>query len=94
MVRFGAPYCGPCHKQGPVFASIAQEHPGWNLAYVDGQASEDIAEVANAKHFPQIVVYRSGVEVDRREGFSGREEREEILAMYERNCESTSKKGL
>jgi len=63
LVKFGAPWCGPCRMLAPIIESVSAE--GYNVYDVNTDESEDLAIKYQIRSVPTSIVFENGKEVDR-----------------------------
>lgn len=63
IVRYTAPWCGPCKVFGPIFEEVAGRHPDVTFATVDIDEQPDLATRANIMSVPTLVAFRDGTPV-------------------------------
>lgn len=62
---FTAAWCGPCKTLRPILAELAREYPMVRFTEVDCDAEPDVAQAANVRSMPTLVLTRDGREVGR-----------------------------
>jgi thioredoxin len=62
---FTAPWCGPCRTVKPILAELAREYPMVAFSEVDCDAQPDVAQAANVRSMPTLVLTHAGREVGR-----------------------------
>lgn len=62
---FTAAWCGPCRTVKPILADLAREYPMVQFSEVDCDADPDVAQAANVRSMPTLVLTRDGREVGR-----------------------------
>lgn len=69
LALFIADWSAPCAMMGSVLVRIAAESPGEIYAVaVNSEVEEELATLCRIHRTPTMLIYRSGVEVDRIEG--------------------------
>jgi len=68
VVDFTATWCGPCQTIAPVFAKLAEDHPGSEFVKVDVDDAADVAAHCKISSMPTFHLYKGGATV---EEFSG-----------------------
>lgn len=77
LVKFGAPWCGPCNQVAPILESMATE----GLPVYDCNVDEDgdAAVKYGIRNVPTFIVFENGVEVKRQAGAMMKPQLEELL---------------
>jgi len=77
MVKFGAPWCGPCNQVKPILEEMANE--GYRIYDVDCDQDQDNTMKFGIRGVPTYIVFENGVEVARD---SGAKTREQLNKLY------------
>jgi thioredoxin 1 len=69
LVDFFADWCAPCRALGPAIARLAEEYEGVvNVVKLDIETAQGASQSAKIEKLPTLVLYKGGVEVDRKVG--------------------------
>jgi len=72
FVDFYADWCGPCKLAAPIIDKLAVEYEGKAIiAKVDTDKNNDISAKYGIQSIPTVIVFKKGVEVNRKIGFPG-----------------------
>lgn len=73
LVDFWAPWCGPCKLMTPEINAVAQEFDGRaTVAKLDVDENPKMAKEYDVHGLPTLLVFKDGVEVSRRLGYTDR----------------------
>ena len=63
IVKFGAPWCGPCKAMIPILKDVEENH---NIKVIDIDVDEDLelASEYKIRSIPALYYYKDGVKVD------------------------------
>ena len=63
IVKFGAPWCGPCKAMIPILKDVEENH---NIKVIDIDVDEDLelASEYNIRSIPTLHYYKDGVKTD------------------------------
>ena len=70
VIQFSAAWCGPCKSLKPIMDKLAIEYKGKaNFYYADIEdGGINTGSVAGIRGVPTVIIYKKGVEVDRKVG--------------------------
>jgi len=69
VIKFWAPWCGPCNSYTPAFQNVKQELQSEQIEFVEVNVEEDpegLTADYKVKGIPCTVILQDGVEVARR----------------------------
>lgn len=70
LIDFGATWCPPCRKMEPIVAEIKAKYKNQlSVVAVDGGANDLLMQEVNVEALPTFILYKSGKEVWRHQGF-------------------------
>ena len=70
LIDFGATWCPPCRKMEPIVAEIKAKYKNQlSVVAVDGGANDLLMQEVNIEALPTFILYKSGKEVWRHQGF-------------------------
>lgn len=74
LVDFWAPWCGPCKMAGPILEEISEEYKDKIvIAKVNVDENSQTPAKFSVMSIPTIIFFKSGQEIGRQTGFSGKE---------------------
>lgn len=74
LVDFYATWCGPCKMLSPVLEEISTDRSDVKIIKVDVDECEDIARQLGIMSIPTMIVFKDGKIMDKKIGFSQKEE--------------------
>lgn len=60
VIRFTAPWCGPCRQLAPHIEKVAEKRPETTFVYVDVDKAPWAVVEFGIQSVPQVVLYRDG----------------------------------
>lgn len=60
LVDFWASWCGPCRAFAPTFSASSEKHPDVVHAKVDTEAEQALAQAADIRSIPTLMVFKKG----------------------------------
>jgi len=80
LVDFWVPWCGPCQLAGPILEELSVDYDGKvAIAKVNIDENQENASKLGVMSIPTVVMYKDGVEIDRKIGFGGKQGYEEMI---------------
>ena len=72
LIKFGAPWCGPCRQLAPIIDKLAEKFNGTAIiGDVNVDNNQELAAQFSIRSVPTTIVFKDGEEVDRTLGFIG-----------------------
>ena len=68
LVDFNAVWCPPCQALHPILEEIADEGGDFKIVAVDIDEESELAENSNVSSIPCLMVFKDGVEIERKTG--------------------------
>ena len=66
LVKFSAPWCGPCRQLSPIIEKLAEDFDGKaNICDLNIDDAQELAQQFAIRSIPTTVIFKDGVEVDR-----------------------------
>ena len=60
IVKFGAPWCGPCKTITPILAEIAEENPELSIYEVNIEEEDDLVNEYGIRNIPTLIFFKDG----------------------------------
>lgn len=79
LVDFYAEWCGPCKMLKPIIEEISEENKNIDVASINVDNEEELAEKYNVSSIPCLVIFENGKEINRNIGFITKEEIEKVI---------------
>lgn len=80
LVKYGAPWCGPCKMLAPIFEQAAARHDDVAFAEVDVQAQQVLGRRMGIRSLPTLQGWRDGDLVFSRIGLVSAPELDKLVA--------------
>jgi thiol-disulfide isomerase/thioredoxin len=77
LVDIGAEWCPPCKKMKPIIELLEKEK--YTVIKIDGGTQSGLCKALKIDAFPVFIVYKNGVEVERKQGVYSLEELKMLL---------------
>lgn len=79
VVDFWAQWCGPCRAIAPVLERLSDQYPDIKVLKVDIMENKDLAVQYGVRSIPYLAIFKDGVMVDSKVGFSGAQSLETLF---------------
>lgn len=60
VLKFWAPWCGPCRSFAPVFEASSEDFPEVTYGEINVDNKPELSEKYQVRSIPSIVIYRNG----------------------------------
>lgn len=70
ILKFGAHWCGPCRQLKPIFNSLSESSEGVSFGDVSVDDSRRLSSELGVRSIPTMILFKEGIEVERRVGGS------------------------
>ena len=82
LVDFWAEWCGPCRMLGPVIEELAEKFEGQHkICKVNVDFEEELSARYGVMTIPTVILFKDGVELDKRIGVYPAAEFEQMLSQ-------------
>lgn len=81
IVKFGAPWCGPCRVQDPILDELSQE--GYDVEKINVDENEEMVEKYDISTVPTLLFFDDGKLVDRKTGLMRKDEIKKICERFQ-----------
>jgi thioredoxin 1 len=82
VIKFSAPWCGPCKTYKIIFDAVISEYPDITVKEVDIDDNADIAKKYSIASIPTTIITKNNVELDRLKGIIAGKELKSTLNKY------------
>lgn len=83
LADFGAEWCPPCRKLAPVISGVKQKYgSALKVVEIDGGSQDKLMQQNNVSSLPTIVLYKSGKEVWRANGYISQKDLEAVINKF------------
>lgn len=77
LVKFGAPWCGPCRTIEPVLEAMAED--GFKVYDVNTDENQELAARFGIRSVPTLIIFENGKQIETLIGVQPRTKLEELL---------------
>lgn len=81
IVKFGAPWCGPCRVQDPILDELSQE--GYDVEKINVDENEELVEKYDISTVPTLLFFDDGKLVERKTGLMRKDEIKKICERFQ-----------
>ena len=78
LIKFGAPWCGPCKTMEPVLHEIAGERPDVKIVELNVEEEEEMVQMFRVRNVPAMFLIKCGVTINK---YVGGANKEQILSF-------------
>ncbi|MFK2826668.1 thioredoxin [Bacillus sp. B190/17] len=82
VIKFGAPWCGPCKMIAPVLESLSESMDNVVFGDVDIDQSGVLAQKFNIMSVPTILIFKNGSVAKQSLGFSPEDKLKNLISEY------------
>jgi len=72
IVKFSAPWCGPCKQMAPMFEEVSNQYPNIKFGKIDTDRCSQTANRFNVRSVPTTIFFKNGKEIKRINGAPSR----------------------
>lgn len=77
IVKFGAPWCGPCKMQDRILESLISA--GYNVEKIDIDENSELADKYDVMNVPTIIIFEDNKEIHRFIGLTQKDKLIEVM---------------
>ncbi|RJS62422.1 thioredoxin [Bacillus sp. PK3_68] len=82
VIKFGAPWCGPCKMIAPVLDSLSTSMENVSFGDVNIDENGMLAEKFNIMSVPTILIFKNGSVAKQSLGFSPEDKLKDLISKY------------
>lgn len=79
LVKFGAPWCGPCKMIEPVLVGLAEERPDVKFVQVNVDKERELAAAYGLRSVPTLILFAAGTSLAKHTGAATKAQIEALL---------------
>lgn len=74
LIKFGAPWCGPCKTMEPVLHEIAGERTDVKIVELNVDEEEEMVQLFRVRNVPALFLIKCGVTISKHVGGANKEQ--------------------